>query len=120
MTTLIAKPKGVGVGNLILFIPIAEELKRETNIVCEHDIYYELGICRTYSGEKIDKIVLPLYPNWLSILKLRLRFPFTKIIGFKYRVKGRQIGLFMSKSFNFNHTISERRNYEQNKSGYLE
>jgi len=120
MTTLIAKPKGVGVGNLIQFIPVAKELKTKEQIFCDHQIYEILGVCPVYNGEKVDKVVLPLYPNWLSIIKTRLRFPSAKIIGFKYRVKGHQVGFFMTKSFMFDDTISEVENYEKYKNHYME
>ena len=111
MTTLIAKPKGVGVGNLIQFIPAALKLG---NICCDHEIYEILGVCETYKGQKVDRVVIPMFANWEGVLRTRLRFPFAEIIGYKYRIKGHFIGLFLTKAIQFDFTKSERWNYENN------
>ncbi len=99
--------KKSGLGNQIQFIPVIRELQKEYEVWSDSAILRDLGVVPNYSNDKkADYYFTVFHYNhswfWDELKKYKGR-----IAGFKYRIKGRHIGLGYHKSLRFNESKSE-------------
>lgn len=105
-----------GLGNQVWFIPAIKELKEQRHYVFTDSLLlnemiglsYEYVVgCSQIERTKPDRIYVPLHPNYKDFMKIKLQNPSTDIYGFKYRIKGIDIGLGYKESVRVDEGVHE-------------
>ena len=107
--------KNMGLGNQIQFIPVIKALiKNRMNVISDSSFYKDLGILKgndIVSRKKLTNLAVFGY-DWKQVLKMRLKYR-GDLFGFKYRVKGKIIGIGYTKALDFNPNKTEVENNMQ-------
>jgi len=98
--------KRTGLGNQIQFIPIVNMLLKEYEIASDSDVFYQLGILKNNQFRKADINITVFGYNHKKLWTERKKRS-GKFYGFKYRIKGKHIGLGYSKSLAFDENVHE-------------
>jgi len=100
--------KDTGLGNQVQFAPVVRHLLRQGHTVTsDSDVYQTLGLPVPVDTSRPDRIYVVFGYNWLAFWKICLRYPITPKYGYKYRIRGRHIGLGYARSFRFDPMKSE-------------
>lgn len=99
--------KRTGLGNCIQFIPHIEYLKEVyLNVYSDNKIYADLGVC-DYSERPCEFNIAVYGYDWKKYLK---EIGNGALIGYKYRILGKEYGFGLRRSISFNDNISEIKN----------
>jgi hypothetical protein len=101
--------KKTGLGNQVQFTPvIIYLLSIGHKVYSDSTIYADLVLkVEPDKEKKYDRIYIPFGYNWLDVLKICLRYPFTKKYGYKYRIRGFHFKLGYYVAYKFSHDKSE-------------
>jgi|GEM_PF-1281844 len=99
MKTVRIISKDSGLGNQIQLIPIIQKLKEYYKVISDSDVYREMGVDISQYGDANYNFVCFGY-DWKKFFKARLKYNGT-FYGFKYRIKGKHIGIGYKRSLRF-------------------
>ncbi len=95
-----------GLGNQIQFIPVVNMLLKDYDVASDSKVFYELGILEQDEFKKADINITVFGYNHKKLWTERKQRS-GKFYGFKYRIKGKHIGLGYSKSLVFDEHVHE-------------
>ena len=101
--------KRTGLGNQIQFIPIIKLLQKDFDVASDSSVFYQLGVLEQKEFLKADINITVFGYNHEKFWKER-RKRSGRFYGFKYRIKGKNIGFGYTKSIRFNNNIHETQN----------
>jgi ADP-heptose:LPS heptosyltransferase len=107
--------QNMGLGNQIQFIPVIKALlKNGMNVISDSSFYKDMDILKEVdtSGKKKPINLVVFGYDWKNVLKLRLKYR-GDLFGFKYRIKGKIIGIGYTKALDFDPSKTEVENNMQ-------
>ena len=105
MKTVRIISKDTGLGNQIQLIPIIQKLKEYYKVISDSDVYREMGLDILQYGDADYNLVCFGY-SWKKFIKARIKYK-GRFYGFKYRIKGRHIGIGYNRSLRFDENKGE-------------